>query len=544
MHATRISIARILESDVPLTWQEAVAVVQEVAMVSDVNAAMNSSPSLVTPEACFLTTAGEVDLPETTADEAPDAVADLLRTVLSGRDAPAALEALARRRTDDLFGDLTAFSSGPRRPVIAALAARALSPRPVAAASSPEPPPLPPPPPERIVSPSPAAAAEPVPLATPLAPPFSSNAPAQAPWPAPRLVHGAAEQVRPAATPVPPPFVASPRAATAVSLAPPFRAVEPASGSETTALDPAPDLELQRLRARTLGGEPRVQRWSARVAAWLSWRPSFPDPRLLGGAVVVLAAAFVVWRGTPPGSAVPVASPPSPAAALPSTPVSVAPAPAPAAATPAAPTAPLDAVTVPSPRSAARNPASRPAAPASAPSTAAAASVSPGSSPVFPAAEPRRGLEAGTNPSPRATAAPDTSAAPPAGAPRDTSIVIPALDPPRPAARPGREVARSRVPFYTATDTNVIPPVMLRQQLPSPLLEPGADVPPGGPYLELLIDENGAVEQVRLRARQPQPGQTWYRHRMLLAAAKAWQFEPARLDQLAVRYLMRVPLEP
>jgi hypothetical protein len=100
------------------------------------------------------------------------------------------------------------------------------------------------------------------------------------------------------------------------------------------------------------------------------------------------------------------------------------------------------------------------------------------------------------------------------------------------------------VSFYTATDTNVIPPVMLRQQLPSPLLEPGADVPPGGPYLELLIDENGDVEQVRLRARQPQPGQTWYRHRMLLAAAKAWQFEPARLDQLAVRYLMRVPLEP
>jgi hypothetical protein len=85
---------------------------------------------------------------------------------------------------------------------------------------------------------------------------------------------------------------------------------------------------------------------------------------------------------------------------------------------------------------------------------------------------------------------------------------------------------------------------MLRQQLPSPLLEPGAELQPGGPYLELLIDESGAVEQVRLRARQPQPGQTWYRHRMLLAAAKAWQFEPARLDQQAVRYLMRVPLEP
>src|SRR5690606_11756792 len=97
---------------------------------------------------------------------------------------------------------------------------------------------------------------------------------------------------------------------------------------------------------------------------------------------------------------------------------------------------------------------------------------------------------------------------------------------------------------YTAQDTEVTPPVMLRQQLPSPLLEPGAEVQPNGPFLEILIDERGDVERVRLRARQPQPGQTWYRHRMLLAAAKAWQFEPALLAAQPVRYLMRVPLEP
>ncbi|MCC6990885.1 MAG: hypothetical protein IT181_17900, partial [Acidobacteria bacterium] len=78
MDPTRISIARILALDVPLTWQDAVAVAQEAAMLSDVNAAMNSRPSLVSPETCVITRAGDLELPETTEIEDPDAVADLL----------------------------------------------------------------------------------------------------------------------------------------------------------------------------------------------------------------------------------------------------------------------------------------------------------------------------------------------------------------------------------------------------------------------------------------------------------------------------------
>ena len=69
-------------------------------------------------------------------------------------------------------------------------------------------------------------------------------------------------------------------------------------------------------------------------------------------------------------------------------------------------------------------------------------------------------------------------------------------------------------------------------------------MPDGWPYLLLVVDENGAVESVRLNARPPAPGQTLYRHSMLMAAAKAWQFEPARKDGQAVRYEVRVPLEP
>lgn len=98
--------------------------------------------------------------------------------------------------------------------------------------------------------------------------------------------------------------------------------------------------------------------------------------------------------------------------------------------------------------------------------------------------------------------------------------------------------------LFTSGDDGVVPPVIRRQHLPSNLMEPMTEVPDDWPFLELLIDARGDVEQVRLHARQLAPGQTLYRHRMLLAAAKAWRFEPARRHGEAVRYLMRVPLEP
>lgn len=516
MDPTRISVARLLAQGTLLTWQEAVAVVQEVAMVSDVNAAMNSSPSLVSPETCFITTAGEVELPETTASDMPSSVVDLLRTVLQGREAPDALLALARRRNaDDLFGELAAFSAGPRRPVIAALAARALAPSPTASESDVAEPSLARSAPSLSRPPVlfPASAAEP--LAAPTPPPLPTSAP---PVPSPRLVHRV-EQRRPAEKL--PPFVASPHVDAAVTKAPPFRADEAPLARDANA-----EIELQRLRARTLD---RTQR-AHRFAAWLSWRPSFLDPRLVGGAVILLAAALGIWTGSLPRTAAPVAVSPPPV-----TPPAPAASPLGASSSPTPPTADAPAAAPgPTPRpGTGRVSAGRPAASNAPPVTP---TMPPRPTPV---PEPRGSADAGVSAAP-----PAPIVLPPASPSNEPTSAVPLPEGARPKPRATREVARSRVPFYTATDTNVTPPVMLRQQLPSPLLEPGAELQPGGPYLELLIDEQGAVEQVRLRARQPLPGQTWYRHRMLLAAAKAWQFEPARLDQQTVRYLMRVPLEP
>ncbi len=139
------------------------------------------------------------------------------------------------------------------------------------------------------------------------------------------------------------------------------------------------------------------------------------------------------------------------------------------------------------------------------------------------------------------------------------TITVPALESAAPRTENGNtdptaatapRVARSGrgtdggAAVYSAGDDEVTPPLLLRQQLPSQFMEPAADASEDRPYLELLIDERGAVEQVRLHAKSPAPGQTLYRHRMLLAAAKAWQFEPARKHGAPVRFVMRVPLEP
>ncbi len=530
MDPTRISIARILALDVPLTWQDAVAVVQEAAMLSDVNAAMNSRPSLVSPETCFITRAGDLELPDTTDVESPDAVADLLRAMLGDSEVPEALEALAYGpSTRDLSTDLAAFPIGNRRAAIARLATRALA---VLAA-----------PPARV---------EPVPIA-PASVILASGAAVAPAWTPPERAPAPLPFPTPSAQ-IPPPFVASPRPAFVqpppftsaptppMSIAPepePAAAIEPTAERRKGPAPPAPDAELRRLRMLTVERALRNQRWSARLTRWVLWRPSFPDPRLLGGAAVVIAALVsMVWRPTPDGagaardvaSAAPVATsataPPSTASAGSSTGTS----------------APAAARDVPSSTSES-DASGRPRAPRGATRAATADTDMPGAPAAPPATNERRAYEVAIGAPPPTTSVPPATG-PPTPPTASTTTSLPGADTRGPAApaAAGRG-ARARA-TYSANDAEVAPPVMLRQQLPSSLLEPDSEVPDDWPYLELLIDEQGAVERVRLRAKSLAPGQTLYRHRMLLAAAKAWQFEPALLNGQAVRYVMRVPLEP
>ena len=56
-------------------------------------------------------------------------------------------------------------------------------------------------------------------------------------------------------------------------------------------------------------------------------------------------------------------------------------------------------------------------------------------------------------------------------------------------------------------------------------------------YFEIVVDEKGSAEQVKLISPRRR-----YHDRMLVAAAKAWQFRPATLDGRPVKYRVLVPI--
>jgi sRNA-binding protein len=87
-------------------------------------------------------------------------------------------------------------------------------------------------------------------------------------------------------------------------------------------------------------------------------------------------------------------------------------------------------------------------------------------------------------------------------------------------------------PLYSSANAEVTPPVWSRRQLPR---EPAPDSDTG--YFDIVIDTNGDVESIRLISATQR-----YEERMLMAAAKAWKFRPARLNGQPVKYRMRVPI--
>jgi hypothetical protein len=94
---------------------------------------------------------------------------------------------------------------------------------------------------------------------------------------------------------------------------------------------------------------------------------------------------------------------------------------------------------------------------------------------------------------------------------------------------------------YSWTNEGVEPPAFRYPAMPAWAVVDRASTV-SGPYLEVLVDPQGQVETVRIRGRI-EPGETFYRHSMMLASAKLWQFRPARLNGRPVRYVVRVLIE-
>ncbi len=106
----------------------------------------------------------------------------------------------------------------------------------------------------------------------------------------------------------------------------------------------------------------------------------------------------------------------------------------------------------------------------------------------------------------------------------------PATDPPE-APEPADNTPD--VTIYSDARTDVEPPVLLRPKLPT---QPPATVDPEDiGILEIVVSATGVVEQVRLISNANR-----FEERMLVAAAKAWPFEPATKDGRPVRYRTRI----
>ena len=98
--------------------------------------------------------------------------------------------------------------------------------------------------------------------------------------------------------------------------------------------------------------------------------------------------------------------------------------------------------------------------------------------------------------------------------------------PPQVAAAPRQPV------IYSQDDKNVMPPVMVRQDIPP---YPGRVAFDRTGVLEVVIDINGAVESATMLE-----GVEALYNRLLLTAAKNWMYQPARLDGAPVKYRKRI----
>ena len=111
---------------------------------------------------------------------------------------------------------------------------------------------------------------------------------------------------------------------------------------------------------------------------------------------------------------------------------------------------------------------------------------------------------------------------------------IPPPPPPPPVAAPEPPVY---VPphIYTGDEAGVRPPVTIAQELPR---YPGV-VPPGGikGIVEIMIDEKGSVESAAMVVSVVSSYD-----KMVLTAVNKWQFQPATLNGVAVKFRKRIQI--
>ena len=130
-----------------------------------------------------------------------------------------------------------------------------------------------------------------------------------------------------------------------------------------------------------------------------------------------------------------------------------------------------------------------------------------------------------------------------AGGFRDLAVSASAPPPPlpvvaRPIAMPATAPVFKSPRIYTAADNDVVPPQPLRQELP-PFQGQLGMVKQGA--IEVIIDENGAVEFARIRASMTVPYDA-----QALKAARGWRYVPATSEGNPVKFrkVVQVTVKP
>jgi TonB family protein len=91
--------------------------------------------------------------------------------------------------------------------------------------------------------------------------------------------------------------------------------------------------------------------------------------------------------------------------------------------------------------------------------------------------------------------------------------------------------------IFSADDTDVVPPVIIRQQLPTIPYNVARAMTnsKGAGVLEVTINEKGLVEEASLR----EPVNTFF-DSVVIAAARSWRYRPATKDGEPVKYIKRI----
>ena len=114
-------------------------------------------------------------------------------------------------------------------------------------------------------------------------------------------------------------------------------------------------------------------------------------------------------------------------------------------------------------------------------------------------------------------------------------LALKAVAPPAPPVAPAPEpVVERAARIYSPSDGDVAPPTIIRQAVPP---YPGRVLTAGSLVVEVLIDDTGAVEAATMEG-QPNPAYD----RIVLAAARSWQYHPATLNGRPVKYRKRIQL--